>query len=653
MIKHKWTGALAALLMAAAVLMTGFACLNPGALASVTGTAPPSYASALDKTGIMDIQIVADPAAWASMLENATAEEYIPATVVIDGLKIENVGLRPKGNSSLSMVARSDTTDRFSFKIEFDHYITGQTWLGLDKIVVNNMQGDASYLKEYISYDIMNFAGVASPLFAFADIAVNGASWGFYLAVEALDDSYAQRVYGNDHGALYKPESMGMRGAGRMNDFLEGRQNGLEGAAPPVGQPQQGQQGQAVNELPAGGQRAFGGGMGGMASGGVSLQYTDDAVSSYAAIFDNAVFDATTRDNTRVIKALEKLSKGEDLADAVDVEAVLRYFAAHTVVVNLDSYVSNMGHNYYLYEDDGQLTVLPWDYNLAFGGFQSGSASDVVNFPIDTPVSGVSLADRPILGKLLEVPAYLAQYHSYLRDIVDGYFNSGLFAQTVDTQNALIASHVAADPTAFYTFDAYQSAVAELKELGLLRAQSIEGQLDGTIPATSEGQAAAPDALIDASAVNLTALGSQGGMGGQPGGGDNTQGRGGMGGPQGGMGGFGGLEGVDRETMQKAMEILRAAGEAALSGDNVAQLEALGLTDEQITQLQSMPRRGFGQNGQPPGNPQAVAGNPDANPPPSAVAGFDTATWILTGGVTLLLLAGLAFVVFFRRRRGT
>lgn len=665
MIKHKWIGTIAVLLMVAAVLATGFAVLNPSAFESITGSAEPAYVSAMDKTKIMDFQIIADEKDWANMLENATAEEYIPATVIINGTKIENVGIRPKGNSSLSMVARDDTTDRFSFKIEFDHYITGQTWLGLDKIVVNNMQGDASYLKEYLSYDIMSYVGVESPLYAFADISVNGELWGFYLAVECLEDSYTERVYGSDHGKLYKPESMGMRGEGRMNEFIEGMQIGGENVEPPQNNRQMQDQPQAPvmngenrqNRGNRGGDFG-GGGMPGMASNSVSLQYVDNESSSYSAIFDNSVFDTTESDHQRVVKALEKLSNGEDLENTVDVEAVLKYFAAHTVVVNLDSYVSNMGHNYYLYEDDGKLTILPWDYNLAFGGFQSGNASVVVNFPIDTPVSGVSLEDRPLLGKLLEVPEYMELYHSYLQQIVDGYFNSGLFEQTVDSMSALISSHVEADPTAFYDYDAYRTAVAELKELGLLRAESIEGQLGGSIPSTSEGQSADSSKLIDASGVNLSALGSQGGgMGG------------GFGGAGRGQGGMGNMQGADRETMRKVMEIMQEAGENELTEAQLVQLKDLGLTDEQITQFMSMAQDGFGVNGnagRPQGGmgdrrtngAQADAGN-TANRNPGfgnqqsvITSGFDTNTWLFIGGCVILLLAGLAFVVFFKRRKG-
>lgn len=195
----------------------------------------------------------------------------------------------------------------------------------------------------------------------------------------------------------------------------------------------------------------------------------------------------------------------------VDVDAVLRYIAANTVLVNLDSYFSNMQHNYYLYEEDGQITMLPWDYNLSFAGFQSGSATSAVNFPIDTPVSGIDLEDRPIIAKLFEKEEYLERYHQILQSIITGYFDSGLYSSTINEIDSKISSYVENDVSAFYTYDEYKTGVENLKEFGLLRAKSIQGQLDGTIPSTTAGQEADSSTLIDASSVNLTAMGTQGG----------------------------------------------------------------------------------------------------------------------------------------------
>lgn len=480
-----------------------------------------SYAQNFDKTEVMSFSIDVDEDAWQEMLDTAAEENYIKANVTIDGTTIQNVGIRAKGNSSLRQVAGVDTTDRYSFKIKFDEYVKGQTWNGLDKMVVNNMISDASYMKEYLSYDIMSYIGVDAPLFAFANINVNGKTWGLYLAVEDIDSGYLDRAK-NGEGEIYKPNNDGNMGAGGMgnpmgNPPAEGDAAGMGDFQPPEGMERPIDAGAAIGKDITDSQPARGrgegdrgpGGGGGMNGGtnGVSLVYTDDKVSSYSGIFDNAKTKTTEEDEQRVIEALKNLNAGTNLEKVVDVDAVLKYFAAHTVVVNMDSYTSNMGHNYYLYENNGQLSMLPWDYNMAFGGFMAGSASDVINLAIDTPLSGVTMEERPILSKLLEVPEYKAKYHEYLQEIIDGYFADGQFEQKVQTLNHLITDYVKNDPTAFVTYDKYKAAAAELTKLGTLRAESIQGQLDGTIPAAAEEQKSSPNTLIDASSVDLTKLG--------------------------------------------------------------------------------------------------------------------------------------------------
>ena len=150
-----------------------------------------------------------------------------------------------------------------------------------------------------------------------------------------------------------------------------------------------------------------------MSSGGTSLNYTDDELDSYSSIWSASVFDTTDADHRRVVTALKNISEGSELETYMDVDNVLRYMAVQTFVVNLDSLTGTMEHNYYLYEQDGKLNIIPWDYNLSFGGYQSTDASATINFPIDTPFTG-DTADRSFFMSLLENRTYLAKYHEYL-----------------------------------------------------------------------------------------------------------------------------------------------------------------------------------------------------------------------------------------------
>ncbi|WP_250229517.1 CotH kinase family protein [Anaeropeptidivorans aminofermentans] len=431
-----------------------------------------------DDTSVHSLDIVIDEKDWNSILENPRDKEYVQCNIVIDGEAYKNVAIRTKGNSSLSSVASMDS-DRYSFKIEFDHYDGNMSYYGLDKLSLNNIIQDSTYLKDYLSYHMMNEIGIAAPLSSFVNISVNGEDFGLYLAVEAVEEAFIERTYGNISGTLYKPDNMQM---GNFSDAA--RSSSRDNSA--------------------------------------SLQYTDDNSENYNTIWDGAVLnDPSQNDKERLIESLKILNSGEDLETAVDIESVLKYFVVHNFVLNFDSYTGNMLHNYYLYEVDGKISMIPWDYNLAFGSFAGGrggsgsssSATQMVNFPIDTPLSGTTLEERPLLGKLLENTEYMALYHEYFKEFISDYFENGKFQEEYDRAVNLISDYVKNDPTAFYTFEAFEEGTEALKEFCLLRAESIMNQLNGTIPSTSEGQSENPDSLINADHLSMSAMGSMGGFG--------------------------------------------------------------------------------------------------------------------------------------------
>ncbi len=643
-----------ALLAVAALYMLGGSAKERGALETA-----PAYASEVFGADIISIEILADEADWQQMLDNAISEQFIMADVIVNGTKFQDVGVRPKGNSSLTQVASSES-DRYSLRLQFDEYISGQTCFGLQSLVLNNMLGDNTYMKEYISYDLMQEAGVNAPCFGFADIQVNGEAWGLYLAVELYNESYEQRVSGDTSGMLYNVKSMDMGGnddadnAGLGAPAMRKGESDLSQGGMPDGMPAVSAGAEGLSEDQSGqtalpdadgetrestrtGGMGRGGGMGGMGSGGGGLAYTDDNSSSYSAIFNNVVGKGTQSDYQKVIEALKALSEGREMEAYFDVDQILRYFAAHTFVVNLDSYSSGMAQNYYLYELDGKLTMLPWDYNLAWGGFQSGDAASVVNFPIDTPVSGVEMAERPLLDKLLSNAEYLETYHGYLQQLVDDYFSDGKFAAKVKELDALIGEYVKNDPAAFCTYEEYEAAVEAFITLGDLRAQSVEGQLVGSVPSTTAAQDAYPELLVSTQGLDLSTLGSM--MGGR---GGDMPGAGGDG-DQSGFPGMGG-DMPDGDVMRQAMEALQQAG-GELTDEAREQLAALGLTEEQMQQLTSFGSRRSGGNARPDSN--APGGNAM---PGSAVAATGANGLLWTAIATLCLLGATGIIAKTKRK---
>lgn len=510
------------------LLAAGFTALAGAGVLESSRKTSLTYAKHLfDQSTVHKIEITMD--GWDDFIDNCTDEKYRACAVTIDGEAQGTVGIRAKGNTSLSSMAQYDN-DRYSFKIEFDHYQKKKTYRGLDKLSLNNIIQDATYMKDYWSYTFMNQMGLASPLCSYTEIYVNGEYWGLYLAVEGVEEAFLERNYGEDYGELYKPDSLsfgGGRGNGQafdMQDFekkLQGDdteeraaadENAANDNAAPT-MPQDIQRAARINR----GDFKQGGGMGGMGSSDVKLQYIDDDPDSYANIFDNAKTKVKKKDQARLIAALKKLSEGD--TSAVDTDAVAMYMAVHNFLCNGDSYTGSMVHNYYLYEKDGVMSMIPWDYNLAFGGFTGGSdATGTVNTAIDTLVSGGDDSDRPMAGWITASEESLVLYHEKYQQFIDTVFTGGWFESEFDRVSAMIAPYVEKETRAFYSYEEFQTAADTLKTFCLKRAQSVQGQLDGSIPATSAAQQGS-DALIDASELSITAMGSMNnGKGGDRGG---------------------------------------------------------------------------------------------------------------------------------------
>ena len=547
MVTNKYITKIISALMVLAVILCLVASAFSQQLQAVYGksTVTMEYESKLfDTEQIMDINILMDEDDWNDMLENAISEEYYSCNVVVNGKTFYSVGIRPKGNTSLSSIANDPDTERYSFKLEFDHYIEGQTCYGLDKLILNNNYADATNMKEAIVYDMYQYLGVDASLYNYAKICVNGEYRGVYLALEAVEDSFMLRNYGTEDGNLYKPESMGVGGGDKekagedSNDPSENTadsdtaesedaekkipQMGGPGGAPKMGEmpegvefPENGEMPESVDfsedmNFPGFNMGAIGGG------GGADLNYTDDDLDSYSTIWDGEVTDSGKKDHKRVVEALKNISEGTDLESCMDVDNILKYMAVHTFVVNDDSLSGTMAHNYYLYEYNGKLNILPWDYNLSFGGMSMGGgmggpssgATSVINDAIDTPFSSTNFFDV-----LLENEEYLAKYHEYLNELVEKYVNGGEFQKTYERIRSQINELVAEDPTAFYSYEEYEAAVKMLYEVINLRGESVSGQLDGTIPSTDDGQKADSSTLIDGSDIELSVMGTMSGGG--------------------------------------------------------------------------------------------------------------------------------------------
>ena len=283
-------------------------------------------------------------------------------------------------------------------------------------------------------------------------------------------------------------------------------------------------------------------------------------------------------------------------------DEVLRYFVVHDYVCNGDSYTGSMVHNYYLHESDGKLSNSTND---------DGSSSSSNNAPMSFNAGSGSSDSRPMVDWIFSDEQYTQAYHELYQQFLNEVDIQGI----IDETEALIAPYVERDPTKFCAYEEFQTGVDTLRTFCNLRSQSVQGQLDGTIPSTEEGQQEDSSALIDASNITLSDMGSMG--------------NGGGGGPQPGNGPQqdGSQQSDSNETQQDANN--------TWPGGNL-QPPAGNFT---------MPDGGFQPPNGGPRSPDGMAFD-GGTAQTTANAGFG---WIAVGASVVLLAAGMGVAMLFRR----
>ncbi|WP_416291901.1 CotH kinase family protein [Paenibacillus illinoisensis] len=409
-----------------------YAAEDTAATTTSTGIAQ-AYESLFQTDNVIDINVTIDDADWESMLESPLDKDYKKVSVEVDGNKLDNVGFSTKGNLTLKSVASMEDSDRYSFRLKFDKYDKTQTLLGLDKMVLNNNYADPSYMREVLHYEALRSIGMDVPMTNYVNLYVNGELVGFYTGVEAVDDSYLERNYGEDYedGVLYDTD-----------------------------------------------ERSY-------------LQYEEGG--DYSTLTEDLGTDENKTKLKNFIKTLNDMPEGEkgDIESVLDVDSALQYIAGNMVFGNYDSYNGDKGHNYMLYSDaDGKFTVVPWDFNMSFNGYSGGGGrgttttgstttnTNATNVSVDEPVLGISMENVPMINNLLAVPEYKEKYLSYVNELTD--YLEGIQDRITELAD-VIRPYVEADPTKFYTTEQFESNIAYSANA------DAAGGMGGTPPEGFEG----------------------------------------------------------------------------------------------------------------------------------------------------------------------
>ena len=430
---------------------------------------------------VAEVRIRMSDGDWAAMRDDPLAKRYAVANVAVDGEEVRNVAVRPKGSSSLRAVVDLGIP-QFGLTVDFNLLNAARSFDGLRKIDLNTGFKYHLLLRARLASELFAEMGVPAPRTAFADVWVNGARLGVYALVEHVDRTFLRRHFDSDSGNLYKPA----------------------GAAGPLGWTEADVAGPSPRAEST--EMNLGGGSLGDLLDAVGEERPSPArhdVEPESFISAAGLKTNENRpDHAALFRLLEVLNDEPDSAfpeaieRVLDVDGALRLLAVSAVTVHLDSYLGS-AQNYYLYEEDGRFTMVPWDLNEAFGTFGCGiERRRLIDLYVDEPTAA-PIAGRPLAARLLGHAPYLEAYRGYVRALVYGPLAPEAVDARIDRLAGLLAPLVGDVQSAerrrlseldydlpASTLDA-PAAVAELKGFVAARAESVRRQLAGAQPSAS------------------------------------------------------------------------------------------------------------------------------------------------------------------------
>ncbi len=125
--------------------------------------------------------------------------EYATGTVTIDGIVVQDVGLRIRGK----LGSFREIEDKPKWRIDFNRYTPGREFFGLEALSLNNSVADCSFLREAIAFRVFEAAGAPTSRLSFAHVTLNGVDNGLYQVLEVQDDRWLDRIYEDSSGNLY------------------------------------------------------------------------------------------------------------------------------------------------------------------------------------------------------------------------------------------------------------------------------------------------------------------------------------------------------------------------------------------------------------------------------------------------------------------
>ena len=373
---------------------------------------------------ILKIEIIDQYNFMKQLYEEPYKEEYVAVDIVINGKYYKDIGIRTKGSSIYSYIKKTDNPKKHSFKIKLDYINKEQEYAGIKEFNLNTGVPDKTGIREYLVYDIYNKMGIETQKYALGEMYINGIQNGFVTVIETINEEYVQNKYKSLKGNLYKPENVEM-----------------------------------IHCL------------------GADLRYKDDEIDSYQAIFNNVVTTHTQeQDEKQLIKILKDINQKnitEEIIEKrfIDFNKIIKMIAINTVVTNLDSFAGKTTRNYYLYEEDGKIDIIPFDFNMSFGLNTNKNVWNEEDFN-KIEISKMQQRGAIICEIISNNQIYTKKYYQYLKETIELMQDADIINK-IEEINIKLSNIKKQEKNLLYTYEDYKDEIKQLEKFIQKRNSSI------------------------------------------------------------------------------------------------------------------------------------------------------------------------------------
>jgi len=180
-----------------------------GLIAGVSSGRAQTLADFYSDAALDEIWLTMDPADWRSLQAHYLEDTYYSCDWKWRGITIRKAGVRSRGRTSR-------TGAKPALQLKFDEYVKGQSFLGTHKTKLKNSIRDGSYLRDPLSFKLMERMGLPYFRVAYTRLYINNVYEGLYEKFEEDDPAFLKRTFGESDGYLYEFKGEGKY---RFNDL--------------------------------------------------------------------------------------------------------------------------------------------------------------------------------------------------------------------------------------------------------------------------------------------------------------------------------------------------------------------------------------------------------------------------------------------------